>query len=89
VRVLPFVEPLLTLEFEGFMQDPRLPRLIFGLLVLGAVVYFSRLYAQLPEMLASRFNAAGAPNAWMPKSTFFWFFPAIALARSWSFSLSG
>lgn len=53
------------------MSDPKLPRLIFGLLFLFGVVYFSRLYAQLPEVMASHFNGHGVPNGWMPKSDFF------------------
>ncbi|HYL64645.1 MAG TPA: DUF1648 domain-containing protein [Candidatus Methylomirabilis sp.] len=53
------------------MSDPRLPRLIFGLLVLFSVVYFYRVYAQLPEVMASHFNGNGVPNGWMPKSDFF------------------
>ena len=61
------------------MSDSRLPKIIFILLALGAVIYFALLYPQLPQQMASHFNAAGRPTAWMPKSVFFFFFPGISL----------
>lgn len=61
------------------MSDPRLPRLIFGLLVLFAAVYFWRLYTRLPEVMASHFGPNGVPNGWMLKADFFKFFPAVGL----------
>lgn len=61
-------------------MDSRLPKLVFVLLVLGGTLYFSFLYPQLPERMASHFNASGAATAWMPKSSFFVFFPIVILA---------
>lgn len=61
------------------MSDPRLPRLILGLLLLAGVLYFSHVYAKLPEVMFSHFNAGGAPNGRMLKAAFFWPFSLVAL----------
>ncbi|HKW55868.1 MAG TPA: hypothetical protein VJN42_00805 [Candidatus Acidoferrum sp.] len=61
------------------MNDPRLPRLVFGLLLFAGLLYFSQVYAKLPEVIFSHFNAEGVPNGRMLKSTFFWPFPLAAL----------
>ena len=61
------------------MQDSRLPKLAFALLVLSALVYFSWLYPQLPEVIQSHFNANGQPNGWQPKSVFFEFIAGITV----------
>jgi len=53
------------------MQKSGLPKLVFVLLAVGAAIYFSSLYAQLPEVMASHFNARGVPNGWQTKSAFF------------------
>ena len=52
-------------------MDSRLPKLIFVLLALYATVHFSDLYAQLPNVVASHFNARGAANGWQTKQAFF------------------
>ena len=53
------------------MQKSSLPKIVFVLLAVGAAIYFSSLYAQLPEVVASHFNARGVPNGWQTKSAFF------------------
>jgi len=52
------------------MQDARLPRLVFAVLTVGAGIYFSTYYAQLPDVVASHFNGRGVPNGWQTKSAF-------------------
>lgn len=52
-------------------MNSRLPKLIFVLLALYAAVHFSDLYAQLPNVVASHFNARGSPNGWQTKQAFF------------------
>lgn len=51
-------------------MDSRLPKLIFTLLVLYAVIHFSFVYPQLPAVTASHFDARGTPNGWQTKQAF-------------------
>ena len=62
------------------MQNPGLPKLIYGLLAAVGLLYFSLLYSQLPDPMASHFNASGAATAWMPKSGFFILIVVVTLA---------
>jgi uncharacterized membrane protein len=59
------------LRAKTIMQRSGLPKLVFILLAVGAAIYFSSYYAELPEVVASHFNARGAPNGWQTKSAFF------------------
>jgi uncharacterized membrane protein len=54
----------------GIAVDARLPKLLFVLMVAFAAVYFSSVYAKLPEVVASHFNASGRANGWQPKTEF-------------------
>jgi uncharacterized membrane protein len=51
-------------------MDSRLPKLVFVLMAVIAAVYFSSLYAKLPEVIATHFTANGTPGNWQPKSEF-------------------
>jgi uncharacterized membrane protein len=61
------------------MQDARLPKLVFAVLTVGAAIYFSSYYAQLPAVVASHFDAHGVPNGWQTKSAFFGLFVAMTV----------
>ena len=61
------------------MRDGRLPRLLFVVLAVGAAVYFSSYYAQLPDVVASHFNGRGVANGWQSKSAFFGLFVAMSV----------
>jgi uncharacterized membrane protein len=62
------------------MQNSGLPKLVYGLLAAVGLLYFSFLYSQLPDPMASHFNASGAATAWMPKSGFFILIVVVTLA---------
>jgi uncharacterized membrane protein len=61
------------------MGDARLPRLLFAVLAAGAAVYFSTYYPQLPDVVASHFNAQGVPNGWQTKPAFFGGFVGVSV----------
>jgi len=61
------------------MQDARLPRTLFAVLAAGAAICFSSYYAELPEVVASHFNAQGVPNGWQTNSAFFAVFVEISV----------
>src|SRR5215469_1218005 len=53
------------------MNDARIPTFLFLLLVAFAVLQCVHVYPQLPDVMASHFDAHGTPNGWQPKSAFF------------------
>jgi uncharacterized membrane protein len=61
------------------MQKSTLPKLVFGALAIGAAIHFSSYYAQLPEVVASHFNAGGTANGWQTKSAFFGFLVGVSV----------
>ena len=63
-----------TLMQIGLMQQSRLPKSVFVLLAAAAAIHFSYLYAQLPGVVASHFDAHGVPNGWQTRTIFFAFF---------------
>jgi uncharacterized membrane protein len=66
----------------AIVQNSGLPKLIYILLAAVGLLYFSFLYPQLPDPMASHFNASGAATAWMPKSGFFTLILIVTLASS-------
>jgi uncharacterized membrane protein len=70
------------------MQDARLPKLLFAILAVGAAIYFSTYYAQMPDVVASHFNGRGVPNGWQTKPAFFGLFAGMsALAAVLGFGI--
>lgn len=64
------------------MQNSGLPKLVYVLLAACGLIYFSFVYPQLPDSLASHFNASGAATSFMPKSGFFMLFLVVAIFAS-------
>lgn len=53
------------------MNDPRLPRIVYLVLLLMGLVQWMRVYSFLPERMASHFAYDGTPNGWQTKDAFF------------------
>jgi uncharacterized membrane protein len=53
------------------MNDARIPTFLFLLLVMFAFLQCVQVNPQLPDVMASHFDAHGTPNGWQPKATFF------------------
>jgi uncharacterized membrane protein len=60
-------------------MQSRLPKLLFLLLTAYAAVHFSAYYSQLPEVVASHFDAHGVANGWQTKSAFFAVFVGVTV----------
>jgi uncharacterized membrane protein len=60
-------------------MQSRLPKLLFLLLAAYAAVHFSTYYSQLPEVVASHFDAHGVANGWQTKSAFFAVFVGVTV----------
>jgi uncharacterized membrane protein len=72
------------------MPDSRLPKSAFVVLAAAAAIHFFYLYAQLPEVVASHFDAHGEVNGWQTKPIFFSFFVgAIVVAGSLALAFPG
>ncbi len=56
------------------MQSSRLPKSLFVVLAVAAAIHFFYIYTQLPEVVASHFDAHGVPNGWQTRTIFFAFF---------------
>jgi hypothetical protein len=48
----------------------RIPWIIFGLMLLFAILYVTRTVGDLPPLVASHFDAGGRPNAYMTRSLY-------------------
>ena len=53
------------------MNDPRLPRLVFFVLLALGLLQWAYVYPQLPNTMAAHFAADGTPNGFQPKQGFF------------------
>ena len=53
------------------MDDARVPKIIYCLMLTVGVLSWARSYPLLPERIASHFRFDGTPNGWQPKDTFF------------------
>lgn len=57
----------------------RLPKLLFLVLAAYAAIHFSKYYSQLPDVVASHFDAHGVANGWQTKSAFFVVFVGVTV----------
>src|ERR1700674_1623868 len=57
----------------------RFPKFLFLFLAAYAAIHFSADYSQLPEVVASHFDAHGVANGWQTKSAFFAVFVGVTV----------
>ncbi len=62
------------------MNDKRLPLFLYLAAAVSAILRCAYAYRQLPDVMASHFNAYGVPNGWQPKPAFFVLI-AVAISR--------
>ena len=60
-------------------MDSRLSKLSFAMLAGYAAIHFASYYSQLPDVVASHFNALGVANGWQTKSAFFAVFVGVSV----------
>ena len=53
------------------MNDPRLPKLVFFLMLVLGLLQWAHVYRLLPNIMASHFAANGTPNGFQTKQAFF------------------
>ena len=53
------------------MNDPRLPKLVFFLMLALGLLQWAHVYPQLPDAMAAHFAANGTPNGYQAKQAFF------------------
>ncbi|MGB2662657.1 MAG: DUF1648 domain-containing protein [Candidatus Acidiferrum sp.] len=53
------------------MIDKRLPLFLYLAAAVSAILRCAYVYPELPDVMASHFNAYGEPNGWQPKPAFF------------------
>jgi len=88
LRCLSGAAPAPNLDAGDSMQNSRLPKTIFVVVAVLAAIYFWSTYAQLPDVVASHFNARGVANGWQPKSVFLAFFVgSVAIAALLTFGV--
>src|SRR5262249_55485167 len=82
------IRPVWIISIYRDLWDSRLAKLVLVILVIGAAFRFSADYSQLPDVVASHFNAAGHANGWQTKTAFFSFFVgSVVLAVFFAFGL--
>jgi len=64
------------------MHNSGLPKLVYVLLAACGLIYFSFVYPQLPDLMASHFNAGGVATSFMPKAGFFGLFLFVMIFAS-------
>lgn len=62
------------------MKTSRIPAIVFGLLLIGYVIFLVCTVMLLPERMATHFDASGRPNGWMSRSSAVIFQGIIGLA---------
>lgn len=60
-------------------MDSRLAKFLFVVLALYAAIHFSSYYSQLPDVVASHFDARGMANGWQTKAAFFLVFLSVSV----------
>jgi len=53
------------------VDDPRLPRMMYFVLLFSGLLMMAYYYPRMPERMASHFDAGGRVNGWQPREGFF------------------
>lgn len=53
------------------MSDPRLPRMMYFVLLFSGLLMMAYYYPQMPQRMASHFDAGGRANGWQSREGFF------------------
>jgi len=53
------------------MNDTRLPKIVYLLMLFMGLLEWMQVYPQLPDRMASHFDFYGRPDGWQPKEAFF------------------
>jgi hypothetical protein len=61
------------------LMHSRLPKFLFLVLAAYAAIHFFNYYSQLPDVVASHFDAHGVANGWQTKSAFFGVFVGVTV----------
>jgi uncharacterized membrane protein len=71
------------------MSDPRVPKLVYFLMLLIGLLEWTHAYPQLPDRMASHFDIYGRPDGWQPKEAIGFLLPRVCPGAIIGWRLTG